>query len=363
MKKVIVRTVIAAALLSVVAACAFAQAPAVELHGYMQNRFYAPPSSSMRFVPERVSLSATGKLADGKTAYVELYIHQYVPSPGDPLYLESAYMDMPIGPGRLRVGKGRQLNFGMTPTYPNRKTSQYGIISETFTMDRIVGAQFNFKNNNIDGGVTVFSDQNINRRKIGDFAGALPNDVIEHFTDKDVPDAISGKMAVAAKIGFSTSCFQAHVSGCTGGLDQASKDYVAAPYGIAAGVNTNRDHSKFGFDGTYASGPFVAQGEWYSGKFSFLKITGWQVLVGYQPKDKQRLYLRYSALDNSPGGGRVATANQKTWNTQQFTVGFVQPISKGVWAEINYERNMAKVPVGCVKPKNDLLFLEIFSGF
>lgn len=355
------------------AGSAYAQAVQnVEIHGYLQNRFFATESVSGRFVMERVSLIATAKVGENGQAYVEYYIHPWLTDQVVPgkyggsvtaeefrNYLESAYVDLPMGSGRIRIGKGRQLNFGMTPNYPNRKTSQYGIIAETFTQDRIVGAQFAMKKGMWDGGLTLFTDQPLGTRNIGDIAGSTR--VVPHIVDKDVPGAISGKLAVTGKVGITTPCFRFHGSACTGKLNAGQIDFVGTTFGLAAGANKNTDHNKFGFDAQFKRGPMVAQAEWYTGDFSFVKVSGYQFLLGYEPKDtnSRRAYVRWSALNND----WAPTANPASWANQQFTFGIVQPIRKGVWAELNWEKNMQTPPKGVSEIANDVLFLELFTGF
>ena len=179
----------AALLLSLAALPALAQGVQnVELHGYMQNRFYSNEAYSARFVTERVSLSAVGQLGNDATGYIEVYMQPWLTdrsnlpsilSPGNTvtaeeyrIYLESAYVDLPLSAGRIRIGKGRMLNFGMTPTYPNRKTTLYGILAETFTQDRVIGAQYDQKLGTFDIGGTLYTDLQVENRGIGDFAGA-----------------------------------------------------------------------------------------------------------------------------------------------------------------------------------------------
>ncbi len=380
MRKVIATLFVAALLMSLAAMPAISQAlQNVELHGYMQNRFYANPDYSARFVTERVSLSAIGNFGDA-TGYIETYIHPWLtdrtdlPSPVQPgktvsadqfrIYLESAYVDLPFAAGRLRLGKGRQLNFGLTPSYPNRKTTQYGILAETFTQDRITGAQYSFKCKAFDFGASLFSDLQVETRSIGDFWGANagPGDigVVKHFVDKDDPANPSGALAVSARLGITKPNFQIHVSGMTGGLSQADADFISSQYGYSAGDITDKTHNKAGIDAIYTCGPWVLQGEAYQGNFSLLKISGYQVLFGYQPKDKARFYVRWSALNNDLA---PLSSNQPTWDTQQLTLGFVQPIRKGVWVEINYENNMEDPASGTPDRDNNLLFAELFTGF
>jgi len=370
------------------AVCATAQqtVPCVELHGYMQNRFYANEGYSARFVTERVSLSAVGQLANDTTGYIEMYLHPWITDRAftnafgntvtgeqSRTYLESAYVDMPFAKGRLRFGKGRQLNFGMTPSYPNRKTSQYGILSETFTQDRIIGAQFDRKFGTFDVGASLYTDMQVETRKIGEFAGSTNTTIpptpgaptpanalvttVQHLCDREDAANTSGRIAGSLRLGVTKPNYQYHFSGAVGQLQQADANFIAQQYNLAP--TTNKSHSKYGFDGSVSSGPWVLQTEAYQGKFSFLTVTGYSVLAGYQPKDKTRAYIRWAAINND----RTPTNFQTTWNVQQLTVGVVQPISKGVWIEVNYEDNLESPPPGQSSKKNDMLFLEVFTGF
>lgn len=391
MRKVFAILVSAAILLSLAAIPVLAQTPSnVELHGYMQNRLYANPDYSARFVTERGSLSAIGNFGDA-TGYIELYIHPWLtdrtfsgPLGGTVtadqfrIYLESAYADLPFANGRLRLGKGRQLNFGLTPSYPNRKTSQYGILAETFTQDRITGAQYSYKCGAFDFGASLFSDLQVETRSVGDFSGAIngPGAVstVKHFVDKDDPANPSGALAGSVRIGVTRPNYQIHFSGQTGGLSQADADFIGSQYVLdgtyTAGDNTDVTHNQYGVDASYSYGPFVVQGEWYQGNFSFVKVTGYQVLVGYQPKDKGRFYARWSALNNnqSPFAQNIAgpparQIGQPTWDTRQLTLAYIQPIRKGIWVELDYERNLENPPAGFGDKDNDLFFVELFTGF
>ena len=346
MKGFVLSVIILSVLLSLIAPCLAQGVQNVEVHGYMQNRFYANPDSTARFVTERVSLSASSQLGTDGTAYVELYFPT--------TYVESAYVDLPLFAGRMRFGKGRQLNFGLTPSYPNRKLSTYGIVSETFTQDRITGAQYAYKAGTFDFGLSVFTDQLLGSRNIGDFISNISTtNVVAHFSDRDSSAGNAGDMAVSTKLGLKTGNLTTHISGAIGKISQENLTSLnAGPNAIAL---TSTDHNKYGIDSVFSAGNFVAQGELYQGSFSSFKITGYSLLVGYQPKNSRRAYVRYEALDYN----QTPTANQLTWEPQQLTVGVIQPIRKGVWAEFQYVKN--NETGGDID--NDQLFVEIFTGF
>ncbi len=343
------------------AACAADFGP-VQIHGYMQNRFYANPDSSARFATERVSLSAKAKTGENAETYVEVYFHPQLPNalPAEQYrtYVESAYYDMALGTGRLRVGKGRQLNFGITPSYGARKTTQYGIVPETFTQDRTNGIQYYFTQNGWEGGASLYNDLRVGTRGIGDFPGALRT--VPHISERDVPGSSTGNLAITAKIGQAMPNIKWHVSYMTGKLIQEDADALPKIWcpGVAF-VNNDRDHNKWGVDTTYKNGSFFAQAEYYRGKFSCLKIDGLGLTVGYEPASGKKAYIRYGQLDNN----QPSNANPTTWETQQVILGYVYPIDKTVWAEFQYERNMEDSPAGIPSIDNDLLFVELFAGF
>ena len=352
-------------MLSVGVVSALAQAVQnVELHGYVQSRLTMPSGGRTVFNVERVSLSALGKYGEDGTCFVELWMHPGVTnevspdgiSPGYPsgsslgtsaedsrTYIESAYMDLPFANGRIRVGKGRQQNFGMVPTYPNRKTSQYGITSEAFTQDRIMGFQYYAKNGTFDYGASLYTDLVAGKRGVGGFAGAVgATQTVAHLVDKDIPGDISGRLAVSGRLGWTNPRWQVHFSAATGGLN---KNQLGALGG------TNTDHDKYGVDAVYTTGPWVFQGEAYKGTWGGLDIDSYQLGASYQPKDKTRFCVKWAALNNS------TTAVYR--DLEQFTFGVVQPIRSKVWVELNYEKNSESG----ASIDNDLLILELFSGF
>ncbi|MFQ3550044.1 MAG: hypothetical protein SNJ70_09880, partial [Armatimonadota bacterium] len=323
-----------------------------------------PESGSSKIEIERISISATGKFGDSGTGYIEVYHHNWMPDAAQQYrtYLESAYYEHVLDANtKIRAGKGRQLNFGITPSYGNRKTTQYGIVSEAFTQDRIIGIQLTHQKDTLYAGATLFTDHRVGTRKAGAFPNAPNDKQVSYFADRDVPNDSSGKLAGSVKIGYETPELKGHFSAAVGNLKQADADFIGTntQAGYVNGTNTNKDHYKFGLDLTYKPNEFIVQGEWYQGKLSYVRQTGWSILAGYEPKGKDRAYIRYAMLDNN----QTRTSSQYTWDVDQLTLGYVHPITKGVWLEANYEFNNERRGPGQSKVKNDLFFVELFTGF
>ena len=348
----------------------------VQPHGYMQNRFYSAPAAGGEFRNERISFSLQANgFPNDSNAYVEVYYHPYASSSG--LYLESAYYDTPFGGGRLRVGKGRRLTFGITPSYGNRRTSNYGLISEAFTQDRIQGVQWVRKSAQFDYAFALHTAYRLGTRNIGEIPGDDARNVahqVPHLCLRDFPGALSHKLAFSgrvghtmpggAKVGLSYSTWAlddrdiADLKGTTTGLlpkNPLTGATTAEP--LLASV-TDKKAENWGFDMSWKKKSFIAQAEYYLGSISDLDYNAWSVLLGWEPPKGLKFYARYGAQDS----GLAATTNPLTWDTQQISLSVVQPIAKSVWMQYEFEINSEDTYNG-KDVRNNLFFVELFTGF
>ncbi len=364
--------------LLLVLACGAAVAQSVqglEMHGYIQNRFYANPDTSAAFGVDRVSLIAKANLPENAKLYVEYYIHPWVTdkaaltfdSNGDLKsatiaeqsrnYLESAYVEFPTKDGFLRVGKGRGLNFGVIPAYANRKTTQYGSLAETFTQDRITGVQYCVRDEKFEGGISLYDAPHVGNRGLGSYIVA--GKTVKHLAERDDNANLSGKLAISGRVGWVYDNFRWHLSGSTSKMINAEADKIAANYAPpTTGYSTDTTMNKYGLDATYQNGNLFAQVEAYRGQYSVVRVDGCGVILGYEPKDKPRFYMAYNLLTNN----LAPTATQETWDTRQTIFGYVYPVSKGVWVEANYLKNQEVPGAGLPSVKNDLFFIELFTS-
>lgn len=337
----------------------------LEMHGYIMNRFYANPDKAAAFSVERVSISAKADLPEEAKMYVELYIHPWVSdkvvnnvtAEQSRHYLESAYIDMPTRDGFLRIGKGRGLNFGITPSYGNRKTTQYGSLAETFSQDRITGIQYCVTNDNFDGGISIYDAMHVGNRGLGSYP--VSSNVVKHIAERDDNANLSGKLAVSGKVGWKHPNFNWHVSGSVSKMISAEADKIAGFYNPSVVAGTaDRTMSKYGVDATYKKGNLFGSIEAYRGEYSVVRIDGYGLILGYEPKEKPRIYCAYNVLTNN----LAPTATQETWDTRQTIIGYVYPVSKGVWLEANFIKNQEVPGASLPTVKNDLFFIELFTS-
>jgi hypothetical protein len=400
------------------AACAAEQQgpPAVEVHGWMLTRYYvntvvdATRDSLGRITSkqeedavktERISLSGLARLANGKTAYAEIYIHPWLmnfnPQPGTPLapvkaatepsalYLESLYVDIPAGPGaKFRIGKGRNMAFGIVPTYGNRKTSNYSPLAEMYTMDRVLGIQYMQTRGKDSLAFAILNSPRPGTRSIGQAAdvqldrNTLSTTTVTHLTDRDVPADRSGELEFSTRLGRQMGVVNTGISGRIGAMDKTDAAFLASKFPTYNG--SNRTLLRYGLDTTYSAMPFYGTFEYYAGSTGGIRHSGWAVLLGVEPSAQctapwrsmsgacKGLFVRYGALDiDVPPIADVKKSI--TWDTRQLAVSYVYPLrmkrytSLPKWLQFEYERNKDEAPGGLQEIPNNLLFVELFSAF
>jgi hypothetical protein len=351
--------------LSLLAVATQAEAVPVEVHGAVQGRLYFADTAASFAQIERIILSAKAPINETTAAYVEWYYHDWASSPW---FLDSAYVDLiDKSGGRLRVGKGRSQVFGLTPSYGMRKTTEYGIASEAFTMDRIVGAQYNkTEKGGLEWGVGIHNTLKPSTRLAGFTAdGAAPN-LVAHLSDRDVTTfgldskrlAVSGR--VVQPIGDS---IRLGASYKVGKLSPADLTAFNTLLGTAYTSTTN---TRWGVDLTYrppSKRGIVANLEHYVGQTAGLDHSASAVLVGYEPGTPRgiKAYVRYGTapIDITPN-----PANRTTWDVQQWMYSIVIPVRpNSCWVQAEYQTNSESAPAPASSVQNDIFFVELFTAF
>lgn len=393
-----------ASLIAALAACACGlaaaeEAPSVEVHGWSLTRYYvnttvdATRDSLTGVVTgeeedshvewERFSVSGKASLADGKQVYGEVYLHPWLPN-GHPsfLYLESLYVDFPVAEGaKVRVGKGRSNAFGIVPGYGNRKTTNYGPLAESFTMDRALGVQLLQQRGDDSFALGIFNSQRPGSRLIGMAAdsqldmGSVSSTTVVHLTDRDSPANRSGELEVSTRLGRQMGDFNVGLSGRLGGLDDTDAAFLAGAFPSYNG--TNRTRTAYGLDATYKRAPYYATAEFYGGTVGGIRQSGYAVLLGVEPTPQcpgfwrdmsgacKGLFVRYTDLNM---GAPTDLAKSLTWDTEQWSVSYVLPLRckylpLAKWLQFEYERNTEDFPAGADDVPNDMFFVEMFSAF
>ena len=387
----------ALAVLGAAAVATAGEAPSVEVHGWALTRYYvnttvdATLDSQGKITSEeddsfadleRVSLSGKASLADGRQVYAEIYVHPWLPQ-SDPsyLYLESLYVDVPTGDGaKVRIGKGRNVAFGIVPGYGSRKTSNYSPLAETFTMDRVIGVQYLKKLGTNDFAFALQGSQRVGFRLIGMAAdsqldrGTLGTTTVVHLTNRDNTADHSGKLEATARYGWGLGDLNVGASARVGALDATDLSALTSAYG--AQYVTDSTRSAYGVDVTYKRMPFYGTLEYYDGSVGGVDVDGFAVLLGVEPTPKctgiwrdlsgacKGLFVRYVDLNVDV----VPTLSSRTWDVEQIAVSYVLPLKcKALpffkWLQFEYERNKEDVPAGADEISNDMFLVELFTAF
>jgi hypothetical protein len=371
LKKLAAAAVLAAVVLGT--APITASADPVQVHGFLLARTIVTQSQYSERI-DRYGFQFAQKLDDEFDWVVETYIHSGEADARSRLYLESAYLNWHMGSKlpwdfNVRIGKGRNFTYGITPSYSSRRTTDYSLYSEAFTQVRVTGFQTfsNFADNKVQLAVAVLNPYTWKSRPVPDFP-LDPNYTAGNPTglgfinipicDRDDDQSYTKRAAVSARLGYKDKIGDiAFNVGADGYATQNGPDKT--PGGIKQKNSVNR----FGLDAeiksdmglmaqaqfTMAQSPYDLDKNAANGTEKLLNHNGGEALVGYE-KDKCGLYARYGML----------TYDDKLQDLNQVMLSAVYKIRPTVHLRleglINGEKeNAAK---GWKKINNDVLMFE-----
>ena len=264
---------------------------------------------------------------------------------GNTFFLEHAYLDlkdMPLS-GILRIGATRNNCFGLVPVYPNRKTTNYGMVSDAFTHDRILGVQYLAKVKPFDINVGIHNGYDIGTRTVGEGVKKVTilADRDKSFTAATRNDTDKSKEC-SARIAFAPDrSVNVGVSGTIGRLSLADLTTLNPLLGTAY---TDRRKMRAGVDCTVTKlDPVIFQGECYEGWTSELQHMAYQGMAGYLFKKDGKpwidIYARYGELnpDIAPKAGL-----QATWKLAQTVLSCVYRFTPGAQLQLELEKNDQK---------------------
>jgi hypothetical protein len=371
-------------------------------------RFYMPVNEGdiSRFRVERLITMATGSLKDVADFNVSLYFHPWVPVMPGQVYVESMFFtlkklpkigELPLN-GRLWIGQGRNRNFGVTPSYSNRKTSEYTIVSDMFTHDRIQGIQLSFSKKPLFWGLSLHNGYKLGARRVGPvrFLADRGLDLVNPSGDIDGGKEISIRAGIKCPESPSEaaiSCSYAKLYDDGKPLDDPTKnDDITFLMNNVLGwrrvvekeengkkvkvVEVDKEMEKLnkirlGFDATAVFSkrdlpvyPSMLRGELYYGMSGDLNHMGWQVLAGAKVKPlKLDLYVTAGQILLDLEDAQRSPKNTYTWNVTQITAAGVFAIQKGITLRIEYQKTIEDVPGDGEAPENDKLFFETLAAF
>ncbi len=291
----------------------------------------------------------------------------------------------------FRIGKWYRSAFGIPPKYPNRKISDYSLVAEAFTHDRVTGIEYiSSFSGMINFAVSVFNGLRIGDRPFGpnnpvnppkvkiiadrEMFGVGPGPLSE-VTDNDKNKGVSVKLGYQWPAGVSYSkayhsngkYFQFDIFGTNGNrltngdlktLTDSNK------LNIPVDLFKNRNKYRAGADMRVILGRFSSDAEFFYGYTGGLEITGFHILGVYKVLPGRFDFLaRYAELDTHEDFSNHrfdSEAYSALWNKRQIQLSLKTYLAKWAWIQTEYYFNF-EGPKGDVKwnkVKNDVFFIE-----
>ena len=318
-----------ALLVLALAAPAFAQ---VQVHGFLLARTIVTNNNYAARI-DRYGLRLMQKVDDEFDLLTEVYIHPSETDARSRVYLESAFLNWHLK-NRLpwdfnvRIGKGRNLCYGIAPSYASRRTSDYSLYSEAFTQMRVTGFQTFSNFGPVQLAVAVInpystSDGTIKSplsRKLPDFP--LGNNINIPICDRDNDTgAILNRIGVSGRLGYKTKILNVGASLYMSEILSDSLMYPSSVQSDSLKKAQKKAQTRFGLDaelkldnGLLVQGQFtmaqtgvdlstkpisagsnttVGLGDKW--RETNLSHNGGEVLVGWE-KPKCGLYARYGMV-------------------------------------------------------------------
>jgi hypothetical protein len=288
---------------------------------------------------------------------------------GNTFFLEHAYVDikdMPLS-GIIRAGVTRNYCFGLVPAYANRKTTNYGMVSDVFTHDRIIGIQYLAKVNQLgvplDVNVAIHNGYDIGTRTVGEGTNKVTilADRDNTFGSVRRNDADKNK-EISTRIGYvPDKTINVGVSGTFGKLSATDLATLDTGLGISSTTHTNKAKSRAGLDFTVTKfSPIIFQGEYYQGWTSEFEHTGYQALAGYLLKKDNKpwvdFYVRYGEINPDI---KANATKQQTWKLAQTVFSSVYRFTPGAQLQLELEFNDEKDSGTATKVINNVSMLEL----
>ena len=308
------------------------------------------------------------------------------------LYIERAQAELTLptlGPltHSLRIGKWYRAAFGIPPAYPNRKISDYSLVSEAFTHDRVIGMDYMLSYNHmINFAASLYNGLAIGARSFGPYDRVEPKSVTI-IADREIASVTGGKLAavtdndynkeVSFKLGYQWPAgasyrkeyggngkyFQVDAFGTIGNrLTDADIGYLKK-LNVPESLVPNRKKFRAGADLRLVLGRFSSDAEFFKGWTGGLQTIGYHILGVYKIFPGRVDFLaRYAELDNLvdfSNGKYDSQTFSALWNKRQVQLSLKTYLAKWAWIQTEYYFNLE----GPGTPKwnrvkNDVFFIE-----
>lgn len=277
--------------------------PKVELHGFLLARTMVTNSNYTERI-DRFGLQLKENMNEEFNWLTEIYVHPTeTTNPAARLYMESAYLNWNLKnrvPWDLtvRIGKGRNFTYGITPSYSSRRTTEYSLYSEAFTQVRVLGFQTFSNFGPVQVAVALINPYTCataaakNSRPVPDFPIAI-NDTTTYLripiTDRDNDNNQIQRVAISGRLGYKVK-----------GLNVGADLYMSELGPAKLFTDKENKQNRYGVDGELKLPcGFLAQVQYTQAKTLSYDHSGGEALVGWESIKfcpKLSVYGRYGML-------------------------------------------------------------------
>lgn len=287
MRKAVIVAVLASMMLLAVAPAVMAQ---VELHGFMQARI-AVTKQDYTVRMDRWGFRLQQVIDEEFDWLTEIYVHPY-PAPVSQVYMESAYINWHLKDRlpwdfTVRFGKGRNYTFGITPSYGNRRTTDYTLFSEAYTQSRVQGIQTFSQFGNIQIAIAILNPYTV---ALGRNVPDMPTGMSIRLPlgDNENADNSTKRVALSGRAGYMDE-----VEGI-GAVNVGASLYISETGAVPSGVDN--EIQRFAVDGEVKTPMgILVQGQALMGSTAGLDQSGFEILGGWE-NTQCGLYARYGQV-------------------------------------------------------------------
>ena len=295
----------------------------LKLGGYVRSRLWGGQQEQTSFDVTELAFNLRYDITKNISGEFHVWWHPSGNSPdgegfsnyknwaGPTTFIESAYAEFRNefcifdgfgGPVKsmLQVGKFRNFAYGITPTGPDRVTSDYGLFHESNSQSRITGIQHLMNWNKLKANFAVFNGWSLSS---GARYAARPAGIRYLRQNQMNLDDNSNK---AMSVRFAYVPIEGLEAGVTGYHQRLSNNDMAVfnqIMGRNAGTKGNffgnpTDNNRewrTGLDLEYKRDPFFFQSQYFWGQVADVKANWWYILGGYKLKQfNTEFYMRYA---------------------------------------------------------------------
>lgn len=252
--------------------------------------------------------------------------------------------------GKLVAGRARNYCFGMVPTIKNRRTSEYGIVSDFLTRRRVTGIQYMLDHGQVNVNFGIFNGFEVGTSTYGSDGNLITLNELQSENNKNKEVSIKFSIRTSGELTW----------GFSGSSAELTEGDLLTLNALLNKNFTSRSYSSYGVDFVFDDMKHVLQGEIYNVLISKMDTMAYEILGGIKG-EKTGVYLRLCYI--TYGGIDSDKKLRATLDKLQITPSFRYSFAEKCWAQVEGNLNTESEMSAADALENSLLFAELHFGF